>query len=77
MQSEAVNGHAVPVGNANFKQPSIPNPNLPQKDPKYVSIDEKGSSFGRFSFEPRCKKTGLPGFQPGLTLTGLCSHKDG
>ena len=25
-------------------------------------------------FEPRCEKTGLPGFRPGLTQTGLYSH---
>ena len=27
------------------------------------------------SFEPRSKKTGLRGFQPGLTQTGLYSHR--
>ena len=26
------------------------------------------------SYEPRCEKTGLRGFQPGSTQTGLCSH---
>ena len=26
-------------------------------------------------FEPRCEKTGLQGFRPGLTQTGLCSHR--
>ena len=25
--------------------------------------------------EPRCEKTGLPGFRPGPTQTGLYSHK--
>ena len=25
-------------------------------------------------FEPRCEKTGLRGFPPGLTQTGLCNH---
>ena len=27
------------------------------------------------SFEPRCEKTGLRGFRPGPTQTGLCSHR--
>ena len=26
-------------------------------------------------FEPRCEKTGLRGFRPGPTLTGLCNHR--
>ena len=26
-------------------------------------------------FEPRSEKTGLRGFQPGPTQTGLCSHR--
>ena len=26
-------------------------------------------------FEPRCEKTGLRGFRPGLTQTGLYSHR--
>ena len=26
-------------------------------------------------FEPRCEKTGLQGFRPGLTQTGLYSHR--
>ena len=26
-------------------------------------------------FEPRSEKTGLRGFRPGLTQTGLCSHR--
>ena len=26
-------------------------------------------------FEPRCEKTGLRGFRPGPTQTGLCSHR--
>ena len=25
--------------------------------------------------EPRCEKTGLQGFRPGPTQTGLCSHR--
>ena len=25
-------------------------------------------------YEPRCEKTGLRGFRPGLTQTGLCNH---
>ena len=25
--------------------------------------------------EPHCEKTGLRGFRPGLTKTGLCSHR--
>ena len=25
--------------------------------------------------EPRCEKTGLRGFRPGLTQTELCSHR--
>ena len=25
-------------------------------------------------FEPRCEKTGLQGFRPGLTQTRLCNH---
>ena len=30
----------------------------------------------RFSlYEPRCEKTGLRGFRPGPTKTGLCSHR--
>ena len=27
------------------------------------------------TFEPRCEKTGLRGFRPGPTQTGLCSHR--
>ena len=27
------------------------------------------------SFEPRCEKTGLRGFRPGPTQTGLYSHR--
>ena len=27
------------------------------------------------SYEPRCEKTGLRGFRPGLTQTGLCSQR--
>ena len=26
------------------------------------------------AYEPRCDKTGLRGFRPGPTQTGLCSH---
>ena len=26
-------------------------------------------------FQPRCEKTGLRGFRPGPTQTGLCSHR--
>ena len=26
-------------------------------------------------YEPRCEKTGLQGFRPGLTQTGLCSYR--
>ena len=44
-----MNGHAAPMENANFKIPSVPDSQLPQKDPQFVRIDEKGSSFGRFS----------------------------
>ena len=28
-----------------------------------------------FPFEPRCEKTGLQGFRPGPTQTGLYSHR--
>ena len=28
-----------------------------------------------FTYEPRCEKTGLRGFRPGPTQTGLCSHR--
>ena len=28
-----------------------------------------------FQNEPRCEKTGLRGFRPGPTQTGLCSHR--
>ena len=34
-----------------------------------------GSSVGKEIFEPRCEKTGLWGFQPGPTQTGLYSHR--
>ena len=27
------------------------------------------------TYEPRCEKTGLRGFRPGLTQTGLYSHR--
>ena len=39
------------------------------------------SALGTFAvisqliFEPRCEKTGLPGFRPGTTQTGLHSHR--
>ena len=29
----------------------------------------------RVQYEPRCEKTGLRGFRPGPTQTGLCSHR--
>ena len=28
----------------------------------------------RVTYEPRCEKTGLRGFRPGPTQTGLCNH---
>ena len=31
--------------------------------------------FGTILFEPRCEKTGLWGFRPGPTQTGLYSHR--
>ena len=29
----------------------------------------------QFTYEPRSEKTGLRGFRPGPTQTGLCSHR--
>ena len=42
----------------------------------------RGSNVGRKSiihkiFVPRQEKTGLRGFQPGVTQMGLCSHRKG
>ena len=38
-------------------------------------INEIHSSKCKTLFEPRCEKTGLLGFRPGPTQTGLCSHR--
>ena len=31
---------------------------------------------GAMTFEPRCEKTGLRGFRPGPTQTGLYNHRE-
>ena len=36
---------------------------------------DEGSSGNIVTNEPRRQKTGLWGFRPGLTQTGLCSHR--
>ena len=50
---------------------------LAMKDLRYNTphwcYDEQ-NVWVRQLFEPRCEKTGLRGFRPGLTQTGLCSH---
>ena len=43
-----------------------------QKIKEFYSIDNEISVV---IFEPRCKKTGLRGFRPGPTQTGLHSHR--
>ena len=46
-----------------------------------VSVPGHCLSFALYScycnnvFEPRCEKTGLRGFRPGSTQTGLYSHR--
>ena len=38
-------------------------------------VHDSETVFHTPSYEPRCEKTGLWGFRPGLTQTGLYSHK--
>ena len=38
---------------------------------KILSENNASNTF----FEPRCEKTGLRGFRPGPTQTGLCTHR--
>ena len=33
------------------------------------------TDYSNLSFEPRCEKTGLRGFGPGPTQTGLYNHR--
>ena len=41
-----------------------------------ISPDSPCGSYPSIpSIEPRCEKTGLRGFRPGPTQTGLCSHR--
>ena len=40
-----------------------------------VSVNSTGRIFTEVSFEPCCEKTGLRGFRPGPTQTGLYSHR--
>ena len=42
--------------------------NLRKQQVHYMSLTE-------VIVEPRCEKTGLHGFRPGPTQTGLCSHR--
>ena len=37
-------------------------------------MDFKEESLIRCTYEPRCEKTGLQGFRPGPTQTGLYNH---
>ena len=39
------------------------------------AVHHKKSSIDANRFEPRCEKTGLRGFHPGPTQTGLYSHR--
>ena len=39
----------------------------------YIEISDQ--MHGQAEYEPRCEKTGLQGFQPGQTQTGLYSHR--
>ena len=41
----------------------------------YNTHDTRGDIPGTLSYEPRCEKTGLRGFRPGPTQTGLYSHR--
>ena len=55
------------------------------KDHTFLHADSEDSDHPRWTqllvsssngtYEPRCEKTGLRGFRPGLTQTGLCSHR--
>ena len=36
--------------------------------PEYIVVSQT-------AYEPRCEKTGLRGFRPGPTKTGLCNHR--
>ena len=36
--------------------------------------DQPVKALSQMKIEPRCEKTGLRGFRPGPTLTGLCNH---
>ena len=40
-----------------------------------VSLKKIKANYLQTSFEPRCKKTGLRGFRPGPTQTGLYNHR--
>ena len=40
-----------------------------------IKGDQAAFTLTATIIEPRCEKTGLQGFRPGLTQTGLCSHR--
>ena len=44
-------------------------------DPNSKDITGSYSFPGLSLFEPRCEKTGIRGFRPGRTQTGLHSHR--
>ena len=45
----------------------------------FLSVHHKNKFLGThyIAYEPRCEKTGLRGFRPGPTHTGLYSLEDG
>ena len=48
--------------------------NLPDQTKELFTDDGWVKTGGAKLFEPHCEKTGLRGFRPGLTQTGLYSH---
>ena len=49
---------------------------LPEEAEKGLFTIVRYHAFNELvTFEPRCEKTGLRGFRPGPTQTGLCSHR--
>ena len=51
--------------------PAFPEPPLPQRSPARPEPHQGNKRID----EPRCEKTGLRGFRPGQTQSGLCSHR--
>ena len=51
------------------------NTNMLDRQIKEWFLTDNCICFSIVSYEPRCEKTGLRGFRPGPTQTGLYSHR--